>query len=88
MELLVLIGTIVLAVGVIVHTIIFRYTASRATRLWTIIIAAIVSIPFLVIALIVLFAGDQGPEARMWALGLCGILFGYWFKSPFRMLRD
>ena len=87
MELLVLIGTIVLAVGVIVHTIIFRYTASRATRLSTIIIAAIVSIPFLVIALIVLF-GSGEPVAKMWALGLCGILYGYWFKSPFRMLRD
>jgi hypothetical protein len=87
MDTLLLAGAIALAVGVIVNTIIFRYATTRTVRVMTLIIAAIISLPLLVLALIVLLGGFEAG-AKMWALAVCGLLFAYWFKSPFRMLQD
>lgn len=81
-------GAIGLAAGVIVSTIIFRYATTRTVRLMTLIVAAIISIPLLAVALIVLLGGGFEATSKVWAMGICGILFGYWFKSPFRMLQD
>jgi hypothetical protein len=88
METVLLAGAIVLAVGVIVSTIIFRYATTRTVRLTTLIVAAIISVPLLVVALLELFGGEAGPTGKMWAMAVCGILFAFWFKSPFRMLQD
>ncbi len=88
MDTLLLAGAIALAVGVIVNTIIFRYATTRTVRVMTLIIAAIISLPLLVLALIVLLGGGFEAGAKMWALAVCGLLFAYWFKSPFRMLQD
>ena len=88
MDTLLLAGAIALAVGVIVNTIIFRYATTRTVRVMTLIIAAIISLPLLVLALIVLLGGESEAGAKMWALAVCGLLFAYWFKSPFRMLQD
>ena len=88
MDTLLLYGAIVLAVGVIVNTIIFRYATTRTVRVMTLIIAAIISLPLLALAVIVLFGGGFEAGAKMWALAVCGLLFAYWFKSPFRMLQD
>ena len=87
MDIILFVGAIVLAVGVIVSTIIYRYATTRTVRLTTLIVAAIISVPLLVVALIVLFGGGEAA-GKMWALGVCGILFGYWFKSPFKLLQD
>ena len=67
--------------------IIYRYATTRTVRLTTLIVAAIISVPLLVVALIVLLGGGEAA-GKMWALGVCGILFGYWFKSPFKLLQD
>jgi hypothetical protein len=80
-------GAIVLALGVLVSTIIYRYATTRTVRVMTLIIAAIISVPLLVVALIVLLGGGE-PVVKMWALGVCGLLFGYWAKSPFKLLQD
>ena len=88
MDFLLFLGAIVLAAGVIVNTVIFRYATTRTVRLMTLIIAAVVSVPLLAMALIALFGQGFEPDSRMWALAICGLLFGYWFKSPFRMLQD
>ncbi len=90
MDSLLLAGAIVLAVGVIVNTIIFRYATTRTVKVMTLIIAAIISVPLLALALIALLGGasEAGANAKMWALAVCGLLFAYWFKSPFRMLQD
>lgn len=81
-------GAIVLAVGVIVSTVIFRYATTRTVRVMTLIVAAIISLPLLAAALLVIVGGGFEAASKMWAMGICGILFGYWFKSPFRMLQD
>jgi hypothetical protein len=83
-----LIGAIILALGVIVQTIIFRYATTRTVRLTTLLVAALVSLPLLALALIALLTDASDPAASMWALAVCGILVGFWFKSPFRMLQD
>ena len=87
MDTILLVGAIVLAVGVIVSTIINRYATTRTVRLMTLIVAAIISLPLLAVALIVLLGGGEAV-GKMWALGVCGLLFGYWFKSPFKLLQD
>ncbi len=88
MDTVLFVGAIVLAVGVIVSTIIYRYATTRTVRLTTLLVAALISVPLLVVALIVLLGGGTEPSGKMWALGVCGILFGYWFKSPFKLLQD
>ena len=88
MDYVLFLGTIVLAAGVIASTIIYRYAATRTVRVMTVIVGAVISLPLLTLALIVLFGGSVEGDARMWALAVCGILFGYWFKSPFRMIQD
>ena len=88
MNTVLLVGTILLAAGVIVHTVIFRYATTRTVRVMTVIIAAFVSVPLLGLALIVLLGGGFEAATSMWALAVCGILFGYWFKSPLRTIQD
>jgi hypothetical protein len=88
MSTILLIGAIVLAIGVVVQTIIFRYATTRTVRLTTMIVEALVSVPLLALALIALFTDGSDASANMWALAVCGILVGFWLKSPFRMLQD
>lgn len=82
---LAMIVALVLLVGAIVHTIVIHYTTSRITRVWLFMIAVLGTVPALVIALIGLLGGYDAA-VQMWSLAVCGILAGYWLKSPFRIL--
>jgi hypothetical protein len=86
MELILIIAAGAVAVGVIVYSLIIRYGSLRSLKVVTLLIGLIISVPLLGLCIYVLFAGGQSSEAKMWALGNCGLLFGFWFKSPLKEL--
>ena len=88
MDLLLLIITCCLAFGVMVFTIIMRYATQRAIRVLTVVIGFIISVPVLGICLFVLISGQYNPQAELWALGSCGILAGFWLKTPLREIKE
>ena len=88
MPLLVLLVAIGLAVGIVTATILLFYTTLRVTRVWIFMASVIVSVPCLAIALYALLSGESDANTKMWALGICGILAGYWLKSPFQVIRE
>ena len=77
-----------LLASVLVYTLVERYATLRRLKVSTFIIALIISLPALGISLFVLISGNYTGSADMWALGVCGILAGFWFKVPFRTLIE
>ena len=88
MPLLVLLVAIGLAVGILAATILLFYTTLRMTRVWIFMLSIIISVPCLAIALYALLSDESDGTTKMWALGICGILVGYWLKSPFQVIRE
>ena len=88
MDSLLLIIACCLAFGVLVFTIIMRYATQRTVRVLTVVLAFAISVPVLGFCLYVLISGQYNPQAEMWALGCCGILAGFWLKTPLREIKE
>lgn len=86
MELVLVIIAACLAAGVLAFTIIDKYATMRSPKVLTTIIAMILSVPAILLSLYVLITGGFGSTADMWAMGICGLMVGFWFKNPFRAL--
>ena len=86
MELVLIIIAACLTAGVLVFTIIDRYATMRSLKVLTTVIAMILSVPVIVLSLYVLITGGFGSTADMWAMGICGIMVGFWLKKPFQSL--
>ena len=84
MPLIVQLVALGLAVGIAVTTVLLFYTTRRITRVWIFMLSIIVS----VLCLAVVLSDESDANTRMWALGVCGILAGYWLKNPIQNLRE
>jgi hypothetical protein len=83
MELILMIAAISLTASILVYTIIFRYTTLRSVKVITTLIGAIISLPLLGVSLYVLFSKIYATEVHLWAVGIIGLLLGFWLKRPF-----
>jgi hypothetical protein len=88
MDFILMIAAAVLTVFYLVYTIIFRYTTLRSVKVVTTLVCVILSLPLLGVSLYVLFTKTFGSEANLWAVGICGLLLGFWLKSPFSDISD
>lgn len=78
-----MVTAIALTGAILLYTIIYRYTTLRSVRLTTYMIGAVVSFPLLGLCLYVLLTQAYSATANMWAVGVCGLLLGFWLKRPF-----
>ncbi len=78
----------VLTAFYIVYSIIFRYTTLRSVKVITNLVGVVISLPLLAVSLYVLFTKSFGPDANFWAVGICGLVLGFWLKSPFSDIND
>jgi len=83
MELFMMITAIALTGAIILYTIIYRYTTLRSVRIMTYMIVAVLSLPLLGLCLYVLLTQAYDAATNTWAVGVCGLLIGFWFKRPF-----
>ena len=88
MDFILMIAAAVLTEYYLVYSIIFRYTTLRSVKVITILVCVVLSLPLLGVSLFVLFTKSFGPEANMWAVGICGLLLGFWLKRPFSDIAD
>jgi hypothetical protein len=88
MDFILMIAAAVLTLFYILYSIIFRYTTLRSVKVITTLIGALISLPLLGVSLYVLFAKSFGPDASLWAVGICGLLIGFWLKRPFTDIGD
>ena len=88
MDFILMIAAAVLTAYYLVYSIIFRYTTLRSVKVITILICVVMSLPLLGVSLFVLFTKSFGPEANLWAVGICGLLLGFWLKRPFSDIND
>jgi hypothetical protein len=83
MELFVMIAAISLPVAIVIYSIIFRYTTLRSVRVVTFLIGVVLSVPLIGFSLYVLLTNRYDSTTSMLAVGICGILLGFWLKKPF-----
>jgi len=88
MDFILMIAAAVLTAYYLVYSIVFRYTTLRSVKVITILVCVVLSLPLLGVSLFVLFTKSFGPEANMWAVGICGLLLGFWLKRPFSDITD
>ena len=88
MQLVLLVCAAAMIVGIMVYTVIYRYATLRSVRVMTALIGLLASVPLLLLSLYVLLLGNFDPPVKMWALGICGILAGFWLKSPLKNITD
>jgi hypothetical protein len=88
MGFILMIAAALLTVFYVVYSIIFRYTTLRSVKVITTLIGVVISLPMLGVSLYVLFAKSFGSDANLWALGICGLLLGFWLKRPFSDIND
>jgi hypothetical protein len=73
---------VVLLVGVLVYSAIIYFTTSRASKVMTLLIILIVSVPLLALSIYVFVAKTFELQVKMWALAIGAVILGFWFKSP------
>ncbi len=88
MDFILMIAAAVLTVFYLVYSIIFRYTTLRSVKVITTLVCVVISLSLLGLSLYVLFTQSFGPEANLWAVGICGLLLGFWLKRPFSDIND
>ena len=87
-DFILMIAAAVLTVFYIVYSIIFQYTTLRSVRVITTLVGVVISLPLLAVSLYVLFTKSFGPDANLWAVGICGLVLGFWLKRPFSDISD
>ena len=88
MDLLFLIAFFALIVGVFAYTVTTHYSSSRLVDGWVMIVAVVLSIPLLGLGIYAILDGGTSSETKMWAMGTCGIIAGFWFKNPWRDFNE
>ncbi len=88
MDFILMIAAATLTAYYLVYSIIFQYTTLRSVKVITILVCVVLSLPLLGVSLFVLFTKSFGPEANLWAMGICGLLLGFWLKRPFSDMND
>ena len=72
---------------ILAYTIMTHFTVTRPIN-WAIFLIAIgASLPILGLALYALFSSSYDDTTRMWAMGICGVIGGFWLKNPFRDVK-
>ena len=87
-DFILMIAAAVLTAFYIVYSIIFQYTTLRSVRVITTLVGVVISLPLLAVSLYVLFTKSFGPDANLWAVGICGLVLGFWLKRPFSDIND
>ena len=88
MQFVLLICAIAMVVGIMAYTVIFRYATMRSLKVMSTLIALFASIPLLVVCLYVLLLGNFDATTKMLAIGICGLLAGFWLKSPLKNVKE
>ena len=74
--------------GILVNSIVVRYSTLTSPRLTVLLIIFLGSIPLVVISLVVVLSAEWAGSTDMWALGTLAAVIGFWLKTPFRNARD
>jgi hypothetical protein len=73
---------IVLLVAILAYTAIIYFATSRTSKVMTLIIALIATVPLLALSVYVFVSRAYEPQVKMWALAIGAVILGFWFKSP------
>ena len=74
--------------GIIVNSVIVRYSTLQRVRVITPLIVFIASLPLSVVSIVNLASQSVDPTIKIWSLGVLGALLAFWFKHPLRGARD
>ena len=88
MDLLFLIAFFASLAGVFAYTIITHYSSSRLVDGWVMIAAIVLSVVLLGFGIFTILNSDSDSETKMWAMGTCGIVAGFWFKNLWRDFNE
>ena len=83
MELFVMIAAVSLPVFIVIYSMVFRYSTLRSVKVVTLLIGVGLSVPLAGFCLYILLVNIYDSLTNMLAVGVCGILLGFWLKRPF-----
>ncbi len=74
----------VLLAAIYGYTLTTHFSSSRTTKGGVMLIALIVSVPLLGFGIYVLVTSSFDENLKMWAMGICALIAGFWLKNPTR----
>ena len=79
---------IALLVGILVYTAIIYFATSRTSKVMTLLIILIVTVPILALCIYVFVSKNYDTQVKMWALATGAVILGFWFKSPLATIQQ
>ncbi len=84
MDVILIIVFFALLAAIYGYTLTTYFSSSRTVKGGVMVAAVIASVPILGFGIYVLVSSTFDANVKMWAMGICALIAGFWLKNPFR----